>query len=351
MLVFTNREIAPGSTAAAFKRSFQPGGTRLAMADVSASGTGWKLQGIDADVSQQNALGKLVPMFEGTRPLLLYVHGNNNAPADCFRRAADLQKLYPGCVLLAFSWASEGFQADGSPLPGLKASDGGGDEEEFSGVTSLNRTSGAVRNKIRRYHQAQTNAKDSVDAFARMLRLLGTARLQANAQPFSLAIHSLGGHLFQYSLQVPGATESASTAHNVVLLAPCVRAAAHGEWLTRFRPKGRTYVTYNRGDNVLFAAYVADGEQTKLGTDPGPDLLHREGVRYVSFSDAPNDFGGHAYFVKSPTKPAKKLFSRLFASQIDFGPNETAKTVYPQRCDADGSVCYMAVPKPQDDAP
>lgn len=348
MLVFTNREIGPGSAASAFKRSFQPGGTRLAMADVTASGSGWKLQGIDDNVSQKDALDQLQPLFQGAAPLLLYVHGNNNTPADCFRRSADLQKLYPGCVVLAFSWASEGFLADGSPLPGLSANEGGGDEEEFSGVTPQNRTKGPIQNKIRRYRQAQTNARDSVDAFARMLRLLGTARLQANAQPFSLAIHSLGGQLFQYSLQVPGATESASTAHNVVLLAPCVRSSGHAEWLTRFRPKGRTYVTYNRGDSVLFAAYVADGEQTKLGTDPGPDLLHREGVRYISFSDAPNDFGGHAYFVKSPTKAAKKLFSRLFASQVDFGLDESPKTVYPQRCEPDGSVCYMAVPKQGD---
>lgn len=350
MLVFTNREIEPGHTASAFKRSFQPGGTRLAVADVSASGKGWKLQHLDGDVDEQDAFDRLVPPFEADQPLLLYVHGNNNTPADCFARMAALQKLYPACLVLGFSWPSEGSLADGSPIPGIPASAGGGDEDEFKGVKPANRTQKGVQSKIRRYWQAQTNAKASVDAFARLMRLVGAARLRANRQPFSLAIHSLGAHLFQYSLQVPGATESISTAHNIALLAPCVRAASHADWLARFRPKGRTYVTYNRGDNVLFAAYVADGEQTKLGTDPGKDLVSWDAVRYISFSDAPNDFGGHGYFVNSVTKRARKLFSRIFASQADFDPHEQAKAVYPFGCDPGGSVCYMAVPK-QDIAP
>lgn len=347
MLIFTNRQLASGTTEAAFGRNFTPGGIQLAVASVAASGKGWKLSDPDEDVSEEDALNLLLPLFSGNRPLVLYVHGNNNTPADCFGRVTALRQLYPGAEFIGFSWPSEGFLSDGSPLPGVPMS-AKTDEADLAKVKPENRTTSSVQHKIRRYHQAQTNAKDSVDAFARMLRLLGTARLHANAQPFSLAIHSLGAHLFQYSLQVSGATESASTAHNIALLAPCVRAASHSDWLTRFRPKGRTYVTYNKGDNVLFGAYIADGEQTKLGADPGPGIVQSEGVRYISFSNAPNDFGGHGYFVNGVTKKAKKLFSRIFASQIDFAGNESAKAVYPMGCDPDGAVCYMAVPDNSD---
>ena len=347
MLIFTNRQLASGTTEAAFGRNFTPGDIQLAVASVAADGTGWKLSDLDEEVSEEDALNLLLPLFGGNKPLVLYVHGNNNTPADCFERVTALRQLYPGAEIIGFSWPSEGFLSDGSPLPGVPIP-ARTDEAELAKVKPENRTTSSTQHKIRRYHQAQTNAKDSVDAFARMLRLLGTARLHANAQPFSLAIHSLGAHLFQYTLQVSGATESASTAHNIALLAPCVRATAHSDWLTRFRPKGRTYVTYNKADNVLFGAYIADGEQTKLGADPGPDIVHWEGVRYINFSNAPNNLGGHGYFVSGVTKKAKKLFSRIFASQADFAANESPKTVYPMGCDPDGSVCYMAVPDNSD---
>jgi hypothetical protein len=234
-------------------------------------------------------------------------------------------------------------------MPGVTMPSGS-NEGGLADVTPANRRDSG-QDIIRCYHQAQTNAKDSVDALARLLRLLGTARLHANTQPFSLAFHSLGAHLFQYALQVDGATESAGTAHNIALLAPCVRAAAHSEWLTRFRPKGRTYVTYNQGDNVLFGAAVADGLQAKLGTDPGLDLVHWDGVRYVSFSNAANNFGGHGYFVTGVSKKAKALFSRIFASQPDFTVPESPKVVYPLGCDPDGATCYMAVPDAVDVLP
>lgn len=350
MLIFTNRQLASGVPQAQFGSNFTPGGVQLAVASVTAAGQGWELSELDEDVSDDDALNLLLLLIQGDKPLVLYVHGNNNTPADCFERVAALQQLYPGAEILGFSWPSEGFLSDGSPLPGVSAPKKM-DEAEMAGVKPENRTDSPARNKIRRYHQAQTNAKDSVDAFARMLRLLGAARLHANAQPFSLAIHSLGAHLFQYTLQVSGATESASTAHNVVLLAPCVRAAAHADWLTRFRPKGRTYVTFNKGDNVLFGAYVADGEQVKLGAVPGPDIVQWEGVRYISFSNAATDFGGHRYFVDGVTRKAKKLFSRIFTSQADFAAGESPKTVYPIGCDPDGATCYMALPDQPDVLP
>lgn len=348
MLIFTNRDLGSENTAQAYRRSFKPGSDRLAVADVTKSGNSWKLSAKDADVSDEDSLNLLLPLFQGSKPLLLYVHGNNNPPATCFQRVHDLRALYPEAEIIGFSWPSEGFQADGQPLPALDAAPAANttdDETELEGIKPNNRTDGAIQNKIRCYHQAQTNGKDSVEAFARMMRLLGAARLQSNIQPYSLAIHSLGAHLFQYSLQASGATEAASAAHNIALLAPCVRAAAHTEWLTRFRPKGRTYVTYNKGDSVLFAAYIADGEQLKLGTEPGPELVRSSGVRYISFSDSPTNFGGHGYFVKKVKKKARVLFSRIFTSQADFKFNESPEVVYPLGCDPDGATCYMAVPK------
>lgn len=341
MLIFTNRHLDAGTTERAFSGAFTRAGEQLAVAEVGRTARGWKLSDIAGDVDEVDALNRLLPLFTGGKPVLLYVHGYNNPPAHCFRRVLDLRQLYPGVEVIGFSWPAEGLLADGSPLPGI-AMPPGTDEGELENLTSSNRRQEA--DLASRYHQAQTNAKDSVDAFGRLLRLLGTARLHANTQPITLAIHSLGAHLFQYALQVPGATESAGTMHNIVLLAPCVRAAAHSEWINRFRPKGCTYVTYNKGDNVLFGASIADGKQIKLGTSPGADLVHREGVRYISFSNAPNDFGGHRYFVERVSRKAKTLFSRIFASQADFALDESPKVVYPLGCDPDGATCYMHVP-------
>ncbi|MEJ6022277.1 alpha/beta hydrolase [Ramlibacter sp. PS4R-6] len=344
MLVFTNRTVEGG----AFSAAFAPGGERIAAAQVKPSGGGWKLSDVDDDIDEKDALDRLLPLFRGDKPLLLYVHGNNNTPEACFGRLAELEDLYGSRVeVVGFSWPSEGFLSDGSALPGLSKK-GAGDETSLKDVDEANRTEGAIASKIRRYHQAQTNGKDSIDAFARTMRLLGTARLHANAQPYSMAIHSLGNHMFQYSLQVAGATESAGTAHNIVMLAPCVRAASHADWVTRFRPKGRTYITYNQGDTVLFGAYIADGEQMKLGMDPGAELVRWEGVRYISFTNAANGAGGHGYFVKNVKGKKKELFRRIFGSQRDFELAEEPRVVYPVGCDADGSVCYMNAPDKPD---
>lgn len=343
MLVFTNRELTEGSDESAYGRTFKPGSERLAVASVSPDGEGWLVSEPDEDVSEADALNLLLPLFAGSKPLLVYVHGNNNTPAACFQRCQALRKLYSSAEVVGFSWPSEGFLSDGSPLPDVPMP-ASLDETDLAKVRSDNRTSETSQRKIGRYHQAQTNAKQSVDALAHFLRLLGTARLHANKQPFTLAVHSLGVHLFRYTLAIPGATESVGTAENVVLLAPCVGAAGHREWLTKVRPKGRTYVTYNKGDSVLFGAFIADGQQLKLGTDPGTDFVHSESVRYISFSNSSTGLGGHGYFVDT-TKAAKRLFSRLFTSAPDLEFGEPAKKVYPIGCDPDGAVCYMAVPE------
>lgn len=345
MLIFTNRDLQNQPDESAFTRSFTPAATRLGFASVAPGAGGapsWAVTGLQADASDADALNALLPLFAGPRRVLVYLHGNNNTPAACFERCARLESLY-GLEVVGFSWTSEGFLADGSALPGLPANPPTGDETNLKAVKPGNRTDDPIQDLIRRYRQAKTNAQDSIDALARFLRLLGTARLHANGQPFSLGVHSLGAHFLQYTLEVSGASESLGTAHNVALLAPCTRAAGHRDWLLKIRPKGQVFVTFNLGDTVLFGAFIADGQQTKLGTDPLPDLLSSGVARYISFTGAQVGFGGHGYFAlsKMPSRTLK-LFTRIFGSSRDIEPNEFPRQVYPVGCDEDGLTCYMA---------
>lgn len=350
MLIFTHRVIDAAATdESAFTRRFAPGAPTIGFASVARAGSGWRLSGVQAETIDDVALAALVTLFQGPKPVLVYLHGNNNAPATCFERCARLAEIY-GVEVLGFSWASEGFQPSGEDLFALAPAAPGSDEDEFNleAVKPANRSEGAIQRKIRRYHQAKTNALDAVDALARFLRLTATARLYAHQQPLTLAAHSLGAHLLQYALELDGATESLGAAHNVVLLAACTRAAGHREWLAKIHPKGQVVVAFNPGDSVLFGAAIADGNQTKLGADPGADRLRMPGVRYVSFQNAAPDFGGHGYFVADTgatvPKKARKLFQRVFASQRDFEADGFPRQVYPAGCESDGSTCYMALP-------
>lgn len=348
MLIFTNRDLQNQPDETAFTRTFTPASSQLGYATVASTHGGvasWAVSGLRANASDADALNALLPLFAGTRRVLVYLHGNNNTPASCFERCALLEALY-GLEVVGFSWTSEGFLPDGTGLPGLAADSSTGDEANLKVVTPANRTDNGIQDKIRRYHQAKTNAQDSIDALARFLRLLGTARLHANGQPFTLAAHSLGAHFLQYTLDVPGASESLGTAHNVALVAPCVRAAGHRDWLVKIRPRGQVFVTFNQGDNVLFGALIADGGQTKLGTDPLPDLLQSGIARYISFTGAQVGSGGHNYFART-NMPAKtlKVFKRIFGSSRDIEANEYPRQVYPVGCDEDGLICYMAAPR------
>jgi hypothetical protein len=354
MLVFSNRQTTNDAGAGAFTARFTPAEPRLAMARVSASTAGgWQVADLVGAVDDDAALRALVPLFRAERRLLVYLHGFNNTPADSFQRYARLSELY-GLEVIGFAWPSEGFLADGSELPllapGAEGAEVGGGEMQLGAIAASNRRDSGIQRLIRRYRQAKSNAQDSVDALARLLRLLATARLYANQQPISLAAHSLGAHLLQYTFDLPGAGEALGATHNVALLAACVRAAGHRDWLARLQPKGQVFVTYNRSDSVLFGASIADGQQTKLGTDPGPQRLLSPSVRYVSFSNAKVGAGGHRYFVLDDMpKKSLKLFSRMFGSERDIQPGEFPRRVYPVGCDADGSTCYMAAP--DDDEP
>ena len=178
---------------------------------------------------------------------------------------------------------------------------------------------------------------------------MGAARLYTNQQRMSIAAHSLGCHFLQYAVENEGASESLGAAHHIALLAACCRAEGHAGWVGRLSPKGQVFVAYNLGDGVLFGAYIADGSQVKLGTEPGTRSASPK-VRYVSFTNAQVGLGGHGYFVRAAgddvPKAPKKLFQRIFGSEQDVQQGERPRKVYPVGCDPDGKTCYMAAPSP-----
>ncbi|WP_137731200.1 alpha/beta hydrolase [Pseudaquabacterium pictum] len=353
MLIFTNRVIQPGTDPSALTRQFQPGSDAIGVVQAVRSGAGFQVGGAQASLDDAAAMQLLVPLFQASRPVVLYLHGNNNPPAACFERCARLEEIY-GLEVVGFSWPSEGYLSSGNALPNLPApatghTDDGDDGDGLADITAGNRKDGWAERKIRRYRQAKTNAQESSDALARFLRLLAAARLYANGQRLSIAAHSLGCHYLQYTIETEGAAESLAAAHNIALLAACCRADGHGSWVRKLTPKGQVFITYNKADLVLFGAYIADGSQTKLGAEPGQRLVDPR-VRYVSFSNAQVGWGGHGYFVSKPgdklPKAAKKVFQRMFGSERDIQEDkgEYPRKVYPVGCDVDGSTCYMAMP-------
>lgn len=358
MLIFTNRVIHPATGPSALSAEFQPGADTLSAVRVTRAGKGFAVGDAQPALADDAAMQQLVPLFQADKPVLLYLHGNNNLPAACFERCARLGELY-GLAVVGFSWPSEGLLSSGQDLPNMPpaaaddtdAADPAAAEGSLAAITAANRKQGWAERKIRRYRQAKVNAQESGDALARFLRLLAAARLYANHQRLSIAAHSLGCHFVQYAIENEGAAESLSAAHNIALLAACCRADGHATWVRKLTPKGQVFITYNKGDLVLFGAAIADGQQTKLGAEPGARVVDPR-LRYVSFSSAPVGFGGHAYFVADagdkPPKAFRKLFQRIFGSERDIREDqgEYPRKVYPVGCDADGSTCYMAKPNP-----
>ena len=357
MWIFTNRRMQPAGDASAFTNVFDPLADRLGVAQVTRVGDGFRLDSAQPTAGDDDIMQLLVPQFRGAQPVLFYLHGNNNSPAACFERCARLQEIY-GLQVIGFSWPSEGFLPTGAHRSGQPAAAAPAEIEQgaLAGITLANRAQPAELRIIERYRQAKLNAQDSGNAVTRLLRLLAAARLYANAQRFSIGAHSLGSHLLQYTIEGDGASEALGAAHNIVLLAACCRAEGHAAWVGKLGPKGRVYITYNLGDNVLFGAFVADGQQVKLGTEPGL-RMRSDKVRYISFTNAQVGLFGHAYFVRetggSVPKAAKKLFTRLFGSQRDFDElqGEYARQIYPVGCDADGDTCWMARPPVEPSGP
>lgn len=356
MLVFTNRHVLAGvPDASAFTAAFTPLATGLSFGEVARSGAGWALSGVERDGGDDTIVSTLVDRFRGDRQVLVYLHGNNNTPPDCFERCARLSEIY-GVEVVGFSWPSEGLLSSGADLPGLDhtETDLAEGEANLRGIDERSGNEGAIGRKKRRYRQAKVNAQESVEALARLLRLLATARLYANGRKMSLAAHSLGAHLLQYTLDLDGAAESLGAASNIALLAACVRAAGHRDWVARLRPTQQLFITFNRGDSVLYAARIVDGNQIKLGADPGAERFAAPHVRYIDFTGAAaGNLGGHGYFVAASAdklpKRTRKLFGRIFAAERDLRDGEAARKVYPAGCDADGLTCYMAQPDNPDD--
>jgi hypothetical protein len=355
MLIFTNRKTQTAADPSAFTRQFQPGSEALALASVLRQGTGFGLTGLQAQLKDDDAMQALVPVFQGTKPVLVYLHGNNNSPTACFERCARLAEVYD-VEVIGFSWPSEGYLSSGVELPNLPAltranEDDEGGDEALAGVKRSNEKESWVERKLRRYRQAKTNAQESGDALARFFRLVAAARLYANQQRLTIAAHSLGCHFLQYTIETESASESLAAAHNIALLAACCRASGHESWVKKLQPKGQVFVTYNQGDLTLFGAFIADGSQTKLGTEPGGRLVDPK-VRYLSFTNAQVGFGGHGYFVadagdKVP-KRLKNVFLRVFRSERDINTDqgEYPRQLYAGGCDADGSTCYLKDPNP-----
>ncbi|MEO7057530.1 MAG: alpha/beta hydrolase [Caldimonas sp.] len=345
MLVFTNRELARKTTPSAFTTRYRPAAETLGFAQLSKSGCdSWQVGDLHVDASEADAIVALMDIFAGSRPVLVYLHGNNNTPASCFERCALFDAIFD-VEVVGFSWPSEGCLPDGSLGVGTTL-ESVGDQDNLAFVIPQNRTSGGIQDIVRRYHQSQVNARNSIDALARFLRLVGAACLDAGHQPYSLAVHSLGNFFLQNTLAIAGVDESLGEATNVALLAPCADAAGHRQWLGKIACAGQVFVTFNTADTVLAGARIADNGQPKLGAGPGTDLLETPSTRYIDFTGSSTDLLGHNYFVNGAmTGQKKKVLKRIFSSQRDIQGREIARDIYPVGCDERQLTCLMAVPR------
>lgn len=350
MLIFTNRTLNKSSNEAAFTNIFSPFLDTLNSANVqpATNGSGWKVTHPEVTQTDATALKQLTEVLSGTKPVLVYLHGNNNSPSTCFTRCQQLEDQY-GVAVIGYSWTSEGFLPNGEDQAGLDTSNPETDKDEdaLSKVESKESLQeGWIARKARRYGQAKLNAQYSGNSFARFLRLVAAARLGTLKQKVSLAAHSLGCHFLYHSVDEQDAEASLSAMYNVVLIAGCTDASKHASWVGQIKPLLKVYITYTKADSVLSAARVID-KGIKLGTAPLDGRLLGPKYRYVDFEGAfKMKFGAHRYFVadnrKKLSKEARTLFQRIFSSGADFDANDKSpKVVYPVGCNADGSICYM----------
>lgn len=351
MLIFTNRQLdAASSTASALTKVYTPFADTLNSVNAQAApaGAGWTVSQHQSALTDPAALAQLSEVLGGSKPVLVYLHGNNNTPANCFTRCQQLEDQY-GVAVIGYSWTSEGFLPDGQDPGDMDPSrpNKDADEDALAAVESKESLKvGWIARQARRYGQAKSNAQHSKDSLARFLRLVAAARLVTMKQKVSFAAHSLGCHFLHYAVNEQDAEASLSVMHNVVLMAGCTGAAKHTAWVGQIHPLSKVYITYTKPDSVLFAASLVDGD-VKLGAAPGDERMAGSKYRYIDFEGAAKmQLGAHRYFVADPGKKlsrqAKKLFQRIFNSEPDFDPAaESSKVVYPVGCSADGSVCYM----------
>lgn len=351
MLVFTNRLLDTSfKDERLLTRKYTSFAPTLNVVDArlgSGANPKWKLDVLNDNADQDEALAAMSAYFRGNKPVLVYIHGNNCTPLSCIARSQELEDQFAVSVI-AYSWTSEGYQPNGTDLADIDATSKVAtdkDEDSLADVTKDNLQEGWIKRKARRYSQAKVNAQHSAQSLTRFLQLLAAARLSTMTQPYSVVVHSLGCHFVHYVIDQDGAAEFFGVAHNVALVAGCTGADKHAAWVGRMNPVRRVYITFTKSDSVLAAAKVVDGD-TKLGTNPGMELLVGPKYRYIDFENAAKmKFGAHRYFVADPekklSKPAAMLFKRIFSSQVDFSPSEKQTVVYPVRCNSNGSVCSM----------
>lgn len=140
MLIFTNRLLNTASTnASALSGAYVPFLEILNSVSVEAAthGTGWKVGDHQAEHTDATALKKLAEVLNGTKPVLVYLHENNNSPATCFTRCQELETQY-GVAVIGYSWTSEGFLPNGEDQAGLdtKKPSSDIDEDALSSVKS-----------------------------------------------------------------------------------------------------------------------------------------------------------------------------------------------------------------------
>lgn len=350
MLTFTNRKVDDGLTnESAFTLRFMPGSDALGFAKASRSaapgGKHWMLADVTATASDALALAALQPLFQGAKPVLVFVHGNNTSPAQCFERCTRLQEIYD-VEVVGFSWPSEGFSPAGKHRRGVSGDRA--DQEDrwtLASVTAANVAMPEAQDVIARYKQAKTNGENSIVALARFLRLVGEAQQQAaNQQPFSIAAHSLGAYCLEKMVDLRGVRKVLPVARNIALLAACVRNKNHPSWIAKLPRNGQLIITFNISDLVLLGALYADGFQAKLGaTTPAPPLLPSGKARYVDFlRQAPL---AHEYFVAEQghtiPAPVRDVFQRIFESKDDIPKGQNPCKVYKGCCDSAVLVCEM----------
>lgn len=296
MLIFTNRKI--------FKKTlttqFEPESRALSCVDVD--------DGIVSNIQDDNDaqfFARIKAVFDAPQPVLVFIHGNGNPPERCVARCRMLEEIY-NVNVIGFSWPSEGIAADVD------------DESDDDGEEAAGLQEGGKRE---RFKQATQNAVDSAAALTRFLQIVASVST-AVRESYSVAVHSLGNHLFRMAVAKHDAANALKNAANVILLAPCTDADDHAEWVGRIKPAGATIVTYNAVDLILAAALIADGGKPKLGVDPGKDLAKTEHVRYVDFQGATLKLS-HRYYVWNKKKKmghgAYDFFQWFFRSNVASG--------------------------------
>jgi len=346
MLVFTNRTVLSGpGDESALTTKFVPGSDTLAMADVSRAGPShWSLPNVTPAVTDAAAEAALVEVFEGDRPVLVHLHGNNMTPAQCFERCARFEEVF-GVAVVGFSWPSEGRLPSGRRRGGVTGERAEAEDRlTLAAVTSTNfdARSGGIGDVIARYRQAKRNGKASVAAIARFMERVGQAHAVArSARPFTVAAHSLGVHCLQMLLEA-GLGHRLPQARNVALLAACVPDRNHARWIAKLPRSDALIVTTNISDWVLLGALWADKFQAKLGASvPVPPLVTAPKTRYVDFSR--RSFGEHEYFIAEQGSALDPdlldVLGRVFRSGDDIATGQNPCEVYRLCCDGAPLVC------------